>query len=175
MGRIVRTEFLARDTVTVARELIGVHLCRRVAPRRIVRWPITEAEAYDGPNDRACHAARGRTLRNAVMFGPAGAWYVYLCYGMHWMVNIVTGPADYPAAVLLRGAGEVSGPGRLTKALGINGSLDRTPARPESGLWLEFPPTPFNGQVEATPRIGIGYAGPEWVAAPYRFVATEKR
>jgi len=77
-----------------------------------------------GPDDLASHAARGRTKRNKVMFGPPGMFYVYFVYGMHWMLNVVTGPVGYPAAVLIRGIEGIQGPGRLTKALRINGNLN---------------------------------------------------
>ena len=98
---------------------------------------ITEVEAYDGERDRACHARRGRTARNAVMYEPGGVWYVYLCYGVHEMLNLVTGPPDYPAAVLIRGIEGAPGPGRLTKALGIDRRLNGAVCAPESGLWIE--------------------------------------
>ncbi len=100
----------------MARDLPGKYLCCRIKGR-ILSQPLVEVEAYDGFCDKASHAHRGPTTRNAVMFGPAGYWYVFLCYGMHWMLNIVTGPKEYPAAILIRSAGEYSGPGRLTKAL----------------------------------------------------------
>jgi len=110
------------------------------------------------------------TRRNATMFGPAGHWYVYLCYGMHWMLNIVTGAAGLPAAVLIRGAGAHLGPGRLTRALGIDRAFDGSPAVRPSGLWIEasgirVPPR----LVARTPRIGVGYAG-AWAEKPLRFV-----
>jgi len=76
----------------VAPGLLGRWLCRRGADGQVTRWRITEVEAYCGPRDRASHAARGETPRNRVMFGPPGFWYVYLCYGVHWMLNLVTGP-----------------------------------------------------------------------------------
>ena len=132
---------------------------------------ICETEAYDGLEDKACHAYRGKTSRNEVMFGPAGSWYVYLCYGMHWMLNAVTGPVDYPAAVLIRGCCDVSGPGRLTKILSIGQSQDRSKIARVSGLWVEDDGfAVLDDEIETSPRIGIGYAGPEWENKLYRFV-----
>ncbi|MGC9453016.1 MAG: DNA-3-methyladenine glycosylase [Oceanipulchritudo sp.] len=158
-----------RPVPEVARGLLSCRLCRRVGDR-ILRWQITETEAYDGPEDKACHAHKGRTQRTDVMFGPAGVWYVYLCYGMHWMLNLVTGPEDYPAAVLIRGAGELHGPGRLTRALDITGALNRKPAARSSGLWIEPGEKTGDDRIRATPRIGVDYAGTDWAKRPYRFV-----
>ena len=121
---------------------------------------IHEVEAYIGPHDLACHGRFGRTDRTAVMYGPAGYWYVYLCYGMHWMLNIVTDGEDFPAAVLLRGAGEFNGPGKLTKGLQIDKGLNGLPAEKRSGLWIEDrEQRPRRSQILRTPRIGVDYAG----------------
>ena len=129
---------------------------------------ITETEAYLGPHDLACHAARGRTARTEIMYGPPGSLYVYFVYGMHWMLNVVTGPEGYPAAVLIRGAGDIAGPARLTRVLEITGALNGKQAAPESGLWFE---TGEGAQpVTATPRIGVDYAGLRWSARKLRFV-----
>lgn len=166
---ILGSDFFDRDTLTVARDLMGVQLCRRLSDGVTRRWPLTEVEAYDGPEDRACHAHRGRTPRNAVMFGPPGVFYVYLCYGVHWMLNIVTGPSEYPAAILIRGAGACQGPGRLTKAMAIDRTLDGCMAEPTCGLWFEAGEYVPDGAVERSPRIGIGYAAEPWRSAPYRF------
>lgn len=167
---VLEKKLFDRPTLEVARVLLGRNLCRSFQ-KKILRLPITEVEAYDGLEDRASHAHRGRTARNAVMFGPAGYWYVYLCYGMHWMLNIVTGPIDYPAAILIRGVGQYSGPGRLTKALEIDQSFDRLAATMESALWLE------QGAIEVDPkaivcasRIGVVYAGEVWSKKRYRFL-----
>ncbi|MGE9294929.1 MAG: DNA-3-methyladenine glycosylase [Puniceicoccales bacterium] len=167
--RVLSAEFFARETVEVSRDLLGVFLCREFEGE-VLRWPLTEVEAYDGPEDRACHAHKGRTPRNAVMFGSPGVFYVYLCYGVHWMLNIVTGPQDFPAAVLIRGAGDVSGPGRLTKAMRIHKQLNGKRATRASGLWFERGELVPEIAVERTPRIGIGYAPEPWLSAPYRFV-----
>ena len=170
MGTVCDRAFFERPVLEVARDLLGCRLCRRLGDRTL-RWQITETEAYDGPEDKACHAHKGRTGRTEVMFGPAGVWYVYLCYGVHWMLNIVTGPEDYPAAVLVRGAGSLHGPGRLTRVLAITNALNRRPATPANGLWIEQGQVVPPDSVLTTPRIGVAYAGPDWAQRPYRFIA----
>lgn len=158
------------DTPAVARRLIGAVLAVRRADGRIERRRIVETEAYDGPLDRACHASRGRTARTATMFGPPLHWYVYLCYGMHEMLNLVTGPVDYPAAVLIRGVEGAIGPGRLTRALGIDRRFNGQPAGRATGLWIEDGPVaPEGSAIVAGPRVGIDYAGAEWAEKPWRF------
>lgn len=135
------------------------------------RLRITETEAYHGPEDRACHASKGRTARTEVMFGPAGCWYVYLCYGMHEMLNLVTGPRDWPAAVLIRGVEQLTGPGRLTRALSINRELNGAAAVEACGLWIEPAEVGLVAEDEIVdgPRVGVDYAGPEWAGKPWRF------
>ena len=162
--------FFDRPADRVARDLIGAVLAIRMSGGRITRHVVHETEAYMGARDRACHGSRGMTRRNAVMFGPAGRWYVYLCYGMHWMLNVVTGAEGLPAAVLIRGAGAFTGPGRVTKGLGIDRDFDgRLAARP-TGLWFEPGVAVPRRLIARTPRIGVAYAG-AWAAKPLRFVA----
>lgn len=171
MGRIIQPEEVqGRGTVALARWLVGKTLVRTRAGRSS-RHPITETEAYHTARDLACHASKGRTPRTEVMFGPGGVWYVYLCYGMHEMLNLVTGPAEFPAAVLIRGVEGIAGPGRVTKALGIGRALNARLAAPGSGLHLEDEGrAPARGELLVTPRIGIAYAGDPWVARKWRFV-----
>jgi DNA-3-methyladenine glycosylase len=108
------------------------------------------------------------------MYGPGGVWYVYLCYGVHEMLNLVTGPRDRPAAVLIRGVVGANGPGRLTKALKIDRRLNGALAAPASGLWIEDRGVRApRGAILATPRIGVAYAGPVWSKKPWRFVLTK--
>jgi len=162
--------FFDRPADRVARDLLGAWLVVRAADGRLERHHVFETEAYLGAHDLACHGSRGRTRRNATMFGPAGRWYVYLCYGMHWMLNIVTGAEGVPAAVLIRGAGEQVGPGRVTRALGIDRSFDGRRADRRGGLWFEDAGITLPRRAVArTPRIGVGYAG-EWADKPLRFV-----
>jgi DNA-3-methyladenine glycosylase len=174
MSRLLVASFYARPALVVARELIGKHLVRRIG-RREVAAVITETEAYVGPRDLACHGSKGRTARTDVMFGPAGRWYVYFIYGMHWMLNVVTDEVDHPAAVLIRGAGDWNGPAKLTHGLSIDKAFNRLAANRRSGLWIEdrglLVP---RGRVRRTPRIGVEYAG-AWAKKPYRFVMSPPR
>ncbi|NBX30141.1 DNA-3-methyladenine glycosylase [bacterium] len=161
--------FFDRPADRVARDLLGARLVVRAADGTLSRHVVFETEAYLGAHDLACHGSRGMTKRNAVMFGSAGRWYVYLCYGMHWMLNVVTGAEGVPAAVLIRGAGELVGPGRLTKGLGIDKSFDGLRAARPTGLWFESGDPVPPRRIIRTPRIGVGYAG-EWAEKPLRFV-----
>ena len=104
------------------------------------------------------------------MYREGGCWYVYLCYGVHEMLNLVTGPEHWPAAVLIRGVEGISGPGRVTKALAVGRALNGAAAEPASGLYLEGDGLRVpRALIRATPRIGVDYAGPVWAAKPWRF------
>jgi DNA-3-methyladenine glycosylase len=167
--KILTPAFFDRPTLIVARELLGKYIVRKVGAKEFALM-INETEAYDGFKDKASHAHRGQTPRNSVMFGKPAHIYVYFTYGIHWMLNIVCGKKDYPAAVLIRGAGAVVGPARLTKALGIDKKLNTLPLTKKSGLWIEDRGTVVRPRdIVRTPRIGISYAG-EYVDKPWRFV-----
>lgn len=171
MRKVLNQAFFKQPTLLVTKALLGKFLVKDGGGGEKVALMINEVEAYDGFKDEASHAHRGKTLRNAVMFGPGGFWYVYFCYGVHFMLNIVTGPADYPAAVLIRGAGEICGPGRLTKFLGIDKGFNCKKAGILSGLWVEDRGVLVKqSDVAATARIGVSYAGPVWAKKEYRFV-----
>lgn len=172
MGRIVKAkELQPQKTVALARWLLGKHLVRRHPDGRVEARLIIETEAYDGERDRACHARAGRTPRTAVMYAAGGVWYVYLCYGIHEMLNLVVGPADWPAAVLIRGVAGAVGPGRVTRTLGIDRRLNGAAAcDAASGLWLEDRGVVVpRGAVRSGPRVGVDYAGPVWAAKAWRF------
>ncbi len=163
--------FESGETVTLARELLGKFLVRTRADGTQDARMITEVEAYDGEHDLASHARAGRTKRTEVLYRAGGIWYVYLCYGIHEMLNLVVGPADWPAAILIRGIEGARGPGRVTKSLEINRTLNATPAAPESGLWIEDRDVVVpRRDIRATPRIGVDFAGPIWTPKPWRFV-----
>ena len=170
--RVLPPAFFERPATEVAPDLLGAVLCRARGGTAVERLPLTEVEAYEGFEDRASHAHRGRTPRNEVMFGPAGHWYLYLCYGVHWLANIVTGPPGHPGAVLLRGAGDISGPGRLTRALGVGKAENTRPAVPASRFWIEAGTPPSPGEVITGPRVGVHYAGSRWAAKPWRWILT---
>ena len=168
MSRLEKT-FFNRPCLTVARELVGKILVRET-PDGTIRLRITETEAYCGESDTACHAHKGKTKRTEVLYASAGTVYVYLCYGMHWMLNLVTGEAGDPQAVLIRGVEHANGPGRLTKALAINGTLNwgsvLTPGTP---LWVED--DGYRCGILEGKRIGIGYASREDQDRLWRFTA----
>ncbi|OGZ64267.1 MAG: hypothetical protein A3A98_02710 [Candidatus Staskawiczbacteria bacterium RIFCSPLOWO2_01_FULL_40_39] len=177
MKKILQKSFFDRDTETVARELLGKFLVRKIGNKEIPVM-ITETEAYDGPDDQASHASTGRTNRTEVMFGHPGTWYVYLCYGMYFMLNIVTREQHYPAAVLIRGATLenhdkvlLNGPGKLTKFLAVDKNLNNKKTDKATGLWLEDRGVGISEkQIIKTSRIGVAYAGPVWSAKKMRFV-----
>src|SRR5512140_2723757 len=166
--------FYARDTRTVARELLGkilVHLDGGV--RRAAR--IVETEAYHGPGDRASHARFGRTARAAIMFGPPGFAYVYLVYGTSHCVNVVTGREGFPSAVLLRPAEPVEaclhsprGPGNLCRALAIRRAHDNGRDLLGDALFVEGAPAPPE-RILSGRRVNVDYAGP-WAEKPWRYV-----
>lgn len=156
-----------RDVVTVAKSLLGATLCRRLGDGTVLRARITETEAYRGEDDTACHAHKGRTQRTDVMYAPGGCAYIYLCYGMHEMLNVVTGPAERPEAVLIRGVEGAEGPGRLTKALQISRSLNREDLVASDRLWIETDDA--RPMFASAPRIGIGYASKRDQSRKWRF------
>ncbi|MET0263856.1 MAG: DNA-3-methyladenine glycosylase [Rariglobus sp.] len=162
--------FQSKNTVALARALLGKVLVI-AGPDGVARsGRICEVEAYEGEDDLACHASKGRTARTSVMYAAGGVWYVYLCYGVHEMLNLVTGPEDRPSAILIRGVEGSVGPGRLTRAFGIDRRFNAKTASPDTGLWIEDDGfTDPARAITATPRIGVAYAGPIWSMKPWRF------
>jgi len=177
MPEVLGRAFFARDAETVARDLLGCLLVRHQGDQvRMAR--VVETEAYVGAHDLACHAAKGRTPRTEPMFGEAGHAYVYFVYGMHHLLNIVTGPVGDPQAVLLRGLEpwppdvadrSLAGPAKLCKVLDIDTPRhNRLDVCAQGEISFRARPGPWTETVVAGPRIGVGYAR-EWAAAPLRF------
>ena len=166
MNERLSLEFYVRDVLVVAPELLGKPLVRQFADGRQKQYMITEVEAYRGAEDLACHAAKGRTPRTEVMFQEGGKVYVYLIYGMYWLLNLVTGEEGYPSAVLIRGIDGFSGPGRLGRELQLDKSFYGENLQASPRLWVENakPVTEY----KTSKRIGIGYAG-EWANKMWRF------
>lgn len=168
--KILQKKFFDRSVLKVALELLGKYLVRRNSRGKTVEYMITEVEAYDSEKDLACHASKGRTERNETMYGPARYWYVYLCYGMYYMLNIVTGKKNYPSAILIRELSKMKGPGIITRELSIKKELNGKIASPKSGLWIEDRGIRISKKdIVQTQRIGVEYAG-KWAKKPYRFV-----
>jgi DNA-3-methyladenine glycosylase len=178
--------FYARPTLEVARSLLGVRLVRLLDGQRLSGLVI-EVEAYVGEQDLGCHAKAGLTPRTRVMYGPPGHAYIYFTYGMHWLLNVVTEAEGFPAAVLIRaiqpkeglqvirqrrGGRDTRGPAKLTRALGVDGSLNGVDlcAR-ESGLWLEAGRQVPDSSVTIGPRVGLNTVPEPWKSIPWRFLA----
>ena len=187
MTEILPRGFFERDVLTVARALVGKHLRRGRVELR-----ITEVEAYRWPGDTACHARAGRTERTAPLWGPPGRAYVYLCYGLHNMLNIVTGPDGDAQAVLVRACEPVSGlptirerrggkdgpvlltgPGKVGQALDLDTSWSHHELHRRGGLTVRDGDAP--ARLLAGPRVGIDYAEPEHRALPWRFAEADTK
>ena len=172
---ILPREYFDRPTLDVARSLVGKYLVREQG-HGLIAGRIIEVEAYIGTEDKACHASKGRTARTEVLFGPPGHAYVYLCYGMHEMLNVVTEQVGFPAAILLRAVEcegtLIDGPGRVTRAFGIDRRLNRCDLTLGQSLWFEDRGESVStGLLNAHPRIGVDYAG-EWAHKLWRFRLT---
>jgi DNA-3-methyladenine glycosylase len=173
MKKLLSKDFFDRPGLVVARELLGKYLVRQAGSREIAVM-ITEVETYGGPGDLASHARFGNLGRSKPMWERGGTIYVYFCYGVHWMLNVVVGEAGEPGAVLIRGVEGASGPGRLTKLLKIDKKLNGIPLGKKSGLWIEDRGVKVSPKdIKKTPRIGVTYAG-DWAKKPWRFVLKKK-
>ena len=164
---ILDKSYFSAPATVLAPDLIGKILCRRT-DNGIIRSRITETECYFGEDDTACHASKGKTERTKTMYLPGGVTYVYLCYGMHAMLNLVTGEENHPEAVLIRGVSDAKGPGRTTTFMTITTADNALPLTEEGGIWLDD-----DGQKPeyiALPRVGIDYAAEEDRNRLWRFV-----
>ncbi len=150
--------YYAMHADELAPKLLGKLLCRRLPDGEIRKLHITETECYMGESDSACHAHRGKTPRCSILYRQGGVAYIYLCYGIHNLLNVVCGPESFPEAVLIRGVDGYPGPGKLTKALEINRSLNGADLRNSEDIWLEDDPSYADVPYQCEKRVGIDYA-----------------
>lgn len=188
---LLAREFYNRPALDVARDLLGCRLVRVQDGQRLSGL-ILETEAYQGEDDLGCHASAGMTPRTAVMFGPPGHAYVYFTYGMHWMLNVVTGEVGTPAAVLIRAIhpvegqaqmiknrptnagkrGWTNGPAKLTQALNIQREFNTIDlCDPQNGLWIEPGDSVPDETVSRSARVGLNSVPEPWRSIPWRFRA----
>lgn len=182
-------DFFNQPTVEATRKLLGHRLVHIDPQGRRLSGVIVEAEAYVGTEDQACHARSGQTKRNATMWGPPGHAYVYLTYGIHWMLNFVTEREGFPSAILIRGlqpiegipimkqrrAGRrfhelVDGPAKICQALNLDGSWDgHDLCSPDSKLFIEVGQYLMSSSVTRSPRVGLNTVPEPWKSIPWRF------
>lgn len=165
-NRLTR-DFYTRDVLDVAPDLLGKVLSVRFDDDTVIRSAITEVEAYRGDGDLACHASKGRTSRTEIMFHEGGRIYIYLIYGIHWMLNVVTGTKDEPQAVLIRGVEQCYGPGRVSRFFSLDRSFYGEDLTSSSRIWIAAGDRP--AEIKTGYRIGIDYAGEYWKSRPWRF------
>jgi DNA-3-methyladenine glycosylase len=159
--------FYNRDVLLVAPDLIGKILIRNSSkgPESFI---IMEVEAYRGTEDEASHARFGKTSRNQVMFAEGGLIYVYLIYGVHWMLNFVTGTQGQPQAILIRGLKGLNGPGKVTRAIRIDKSFYGEDLAYSERIWVED--HRIKPVILQKPRFGIDYASEPWKSMPWRYI-----
>jgi len=174
----LKRDFFVRPTLEVSKDLLGKYIVRKIGNKELV-GRIIETEAYIGPKDRASHAFGGKiTPRNQAVFLVGGHIYIYLVYGLYWMLNFSTEKQGKPECVLIRALdpeGEdkklADGPGKLTQWLKLNKSFYGKDLTKSSKIWLEHREQEIDfSQIKATPRIGIDYAGPYWSKIKWRFL-----
>lgn len=162
-------DFFHRDCLEVAPELVGKLIMRKLDDGTVLSVRITETEAYRGEEDTGCHASKGRTPRTELLYGRSGIIYIYLCYGMHWLMNVITGEEGVPQGVLFRAAEIYDGPAKLTKNIKIDKSFNGESIVTNERIWIED--DGFKPNIITKPRVGIDYATPEYRDKLWRFIA----
>ncbi|MCM1128080.1 MAG: DNA-3-methyladenine glycosylase [Lachnospiraceae bacterium] len=170
MAERLGRDYFCRPADVLAGDLIGKLLCRKTADG-ILRCRIMETECYYGEEDTACHASKGRTERTKILYEKGGTAYVYLCYGMHFLFNIVTGSEGHPEAALIRGITGYNGPGKLTRAMQIDKRLNGEDMAVSDELWVEDDGCRI--PVRTDKRVGIDYATPEYRDILWRYIADD--
>lgn len=161
-------DFFHRDCLDVAPDLVGKTIVRILNNGEEIRLLITETEAYRGTEDKACHASKGRTPRTELLYRESGIIYVYLCYGIHWLMNVITGEKEQPQGVLIRACQGFEGPAKLTKKLQIDKSFNGESFVDNNRIYIDDEGTKV--KIKTDKRVGIDYAGEEWASKPWRFI-----
>lgn len=161
-------EFFHRDCLDVAPDLVGKLIVRTLENGEQIILRITETEAYRGEEDTACHASKGRTPRTELLYADAGTIYVYLCYGMHWLMNVITGEKEQPQGVLFRACEIYNGPAKLTKRLCIDKSFNGQSFIGNDRIFIAD--DGLHPEIKRMKRVGIDYATPEYRDILWRFV-----
>jgi len=169
MNKRVPSDFFSKDALEIAPKLLGMKLVRQFDNKEILTLEISDVEVYRGEEDLACHASKGKTSRNEVMYEKGGKIYVYFIYGMYWLLNITTGEAGHPQAILIRGTKQIEGPGRIGKILKLDKSFYGENISHSKKIWIEFGDNTTIEKFVALPRVGINYAGEYWSKVPWRF------
>lgn len=172
MIKILTEDFFHRDALEVAPELVGKIIARRLDDGTVIRERISETEVYRGEEDLGCHASKGRTKRTEILYGESGVIYVYLCYGIHWLMNVITGEKEQPQGVLFRSGEVKNGPAKLTKYLQIDGSFNGERFCGNERVWIED--DGFRPEITTAPRVGIDYAGEYWKNVGWRYIAKKE-
>jgi DNA-3-methyladenine glycosylase len=161
-------KFYKQDVLIVAPLLVGKLLVRKLDNGEILRYRITEVEAYRGEEDSACHARFGKTNRTSILYEEGGHVYIYLCYGMHYLFNVVTGKEGIPQAVLIRTVEGYNGPAKLTKAMNIDKNLNGIDLTTSDKLWIED--DGYQAKYTRDKRVGIDYATEPYKSIEWRFI-----
>lgn len=165
--------FFHQDALVIAPEMLKMQIVRHFESGETLVLDITEVEIYRGEEDLACHASKGRTPRTDVMYLQGGRVYVYLIYGMYWLLNITTGSDNHPQAILIRSTSQIKGPGRVGKALQLDKSFYGEDLNTSNRLWLQWRTHNVTPGYIRLPRVGIDYAGAHWAKIHWRFLTGE--
>jgi DNA-3-methyladenine glycosylase len=165
---ILGRNYFKESAIHLAPDLVGKLLCRRLNNGSVIKTRITETECYFGEEDTACHAHKGKTERTKTMYEEGGITYVYLCYGIHSLINIVSGEENFPEAVLIRGVEGADGPGKVSKKLSVNTSYSGLDLCQSNEIWLEDDGYIPNYRTDV--RVGIDYANEQDRRRLWRFI-----
>lgn len=169
---VLTKKFFNRDALEIAPELVGKIIVRRLDDGTEISERITEVEIYRGVEDDACHASKGRTKRTEMLYAESGLLYVYRCYGVHWLMNVVTGEKEQPQCILIRCGDVHDGPAKLTKYLQVDGSFNGAKICGNDKIRIED--DGYKPKIKTATRVGIDYAERYWRNIKWRYIAEKE-